>query len=103
MSPRWGKIAAVVTTLCVPISGCANWEQVHAIQKTRYTGKNIESVYRDLGVPTGVAPLRSGGKFMEFTFYRGGYRCETAMETDAKGVVTEVTGVSGQNGCAVGW
>lgn len=80
------------------LSSCQTWDGVKAQQSDKYVGKPFDELYSEWGVPTGIAPTRDGGKFMEFRKISGIYVCELKATTDRGGIVRKIQ-VGGQNGC----
>jgi hypothetical protein len=95
------KRIIIAGSLAVLLSGCAHWDLHQQAQEKRYLSQPIEAMYDEYGAPVGIAPLKSGGKFVEFVGYRGGYRCEAAVKTNAEGTIISIS-TSGQNGCITG-
>jgi hypothetical protein len=77
------------------IAGCAHWDLHLQDQERRYLNRPLEEMYSEYGVPFGVAPLQSGGKFIEFQYYRGEYACKARVKTDSMGKVISIS-VGGQ-------
>ena len=84
------------------ISGCVHWDAHLESQQKKYIGQPVEEMYAEYGAPTGIAPLKSGGNFVEFRSYAKGYLCEASVKTDKQGSVVSIVNVGGQNGCIAG-
>jgi len=95
------KMTMVIVASVIFITGCAHWETHRASQGAKYLGNPLETMYDEYGAPRGIAPLSSGGKFVEFVTYKGGFRCEASVKTDAQGKIISIQ-VGGQNGCITG-
>lgn len=83
------------------LSGCAHWETHQKAQADKYIGQPIESMYDEYGAPTAIAPMKSGGKFIEFRSFKTGYLCSAQVKTDQKAIIISIT-TGGQNGCITG-
>jgi hypothetical protein len=83
------------------LTGCAHWDIHQQKQTNKYLGKHYDKLYDEYGAPIAIAPMETGGKFIEFRTFNSGFECSASVKTDKNGIVTSIA-TGGQNGCIAG-